>query len=203
MNLMRNIMLGVCMLALMGRYATAADSKLEVIYKNLTTSPRMTYAAEQVRSACSEVSAGGILQISVQGPGGADKLKPEGFRVKSLDEGAVAVVGADQSGVFYGCLDLAQRIRAAKAMPAKLDLTDAPEFKLRGTCIGMQKLTGGYLWPYTPENFPFFYDQEQWCAHLDIHAFKYEQGKQTLKMIGEGSYVMLGVVPANALSMEK
>jgi len=102
-----------------------ADRNLEVIYKDIKTTPRMTYAAEQVRSACDEVSAGGALQISVQGLDGADKLKPEGFRLRSLDEGAVAVAGADQSGVLYGCLELAKRIRAAKAMPAKLDLTDA------------------------------------------------------------------------------
>jgi hypothetical protein len=128
----------------------------------------MTYAAEQVRIACDEVSAGGALQISVQGLDGADKLKPEGFRLRSLDDGTVALLGADQSGVLYGCLELAKRIRAAKAMPSKLDLTDAPEFKLRGSCIGMQKLKGGYLWPYTPKNFPFFYDKEHWRAYLDF-----------------------------------
>ena len=102
--------------------------------------PRITYATEQVKSACDEVSAGGSLQVSVQGTDGADKLKPEGFRLKSLAGDTVEVVGADQSGVLYGCLELAERIRAAKAIPADLDLTDAPEFKLRGPCIGMQKL---------------------------------------------------------------
>jgi len=31
-----------------------------------------------------------------------------------------------------------------------------------------------------------------------VHAFKYEKGKQTLEMIGEGSYLILRVVPADA-----
>lgn len=33
---------------------------------------------------------------------------------------------------------------------------------------------------------------------VNVHAFKYEKGKQTLEMIGEGSYLILGVVPADA-----
>ena len=32
---------------------------------------------------------------------------------------------------------------------------------------------------------------------VNVHAFKYEKGKQTLEMIGSGSYVILGVVPAD------
>ncbi|MCP4311772.1 MAG: hypothetical protein GY790_10950 [Bacteroidetes bacterium] len=31
---------------------------------------------------------------------------------------------------------------------------------------------------------------------LNVHAFEYGKGKQTFEMIGEGSYVILGVVPA-------
>jgi len=147
--------------------------ELEVIYKTDKASPRIKYAIEQIRVACDEVSASGTLQVSVQGIGKDDKLRPEGFRLKNLGDGSVEVIGADQSGVLYGCLELAERIDAAKAMPSDLDLTDAPEFKLRGPCIGMQKLQkdpygGHYQWPYTPKNFPFFYDKQQWQEHLDF-----------------------------------
>ena len=31
---------------------------------------------------------------------------------------------------------------------------------------------------------------------LNVHAFDYGKGKQTIEMIGEGSYVILGIVPA-------
>lgn len=51
--------------------------------------------------------------------------------------------------------------------------TDAPEMVLRGTAIGIQKPTylpgrDVYEYPYTPENFPWFYDKEQWIKYLDM-----------------------------------
>jgi len=156
------------LLACVGVNIAQAAGKLEIEITGGEPTPRITYATEQVRCACDAVSVSGSLHVSLQGAGGADKLKPEGFRLKSAGKDTVAVTGADQSGVLYGCLELAKRIRAAKAIPADLDLTDAPEFKLRGPCIGMQKLTGGYLWPYTPKNFPFFYDKEHWRTYLDF-----------------------------------
>lgn len=44
---------------------------------------------------------------------------------------------------------------------------------LRGACVGLQKtvyLPGHqvYEYPYTPENFPWFYDKEQWIQYLDM-----------------------------------
>jgi len=82
----------------------------------------------------------GVIVVSVQGIGKADKLRPEGLRLRSLNNGSVEVIGADDSGVLYGCLELAEQTRNAGAVPANLNLTDAPEFKLRGPCIGMQRL---------------------------------------------------------------
>jgi hypothetical protein len=75
--------------------------------------------------------------------------------------------------VLYGCLELAERIAEIDTLPTELDVTESPAFKLRGPCIGMQltSLLPGrdtYEYPYTPENFPFFYDEEQWITFLDI-----------------------------------
>ena len=44
---------------------------------------------------------------------------------------------------------------------------------MRGTCIGLQKtvyLPGHavYEYPYTPENFPWFYDKDAWIRYLDM-----------------------------------
>ena len=44
---------------------------------------------------------------------------------------------------------------------------------MRGTCIGLQKtvyLPGHavYEYPYTPENFPWFYDKDAWVRYLDM-----------------------------------
>ena len=32
---------------------------------------------------------------------------------------------------------------------------------------------------------------------LNVHAFNYDKGRQTVEMIGQGSYAILGVVPVN------
>jgi len=157
----------------------ASAGELKIIYKTGKATPRINYAVEQVSKACKGYYAkGGTIVVSVQGVGKADNLKPEGFRLKSLGKNKVAVIGADQSGVLYGCLELVDcirnaRIRDSKVLPAKLDLTDSPEFKLRGPAIGMQKLKkdpygGHYHWPYTPTYFPFFYDKAQWREYLDF-----------------------------------
>jgi hypothetical protein len=96
----------------------------------------------------------------------------EGFVLATCADGTVAVVSGDDSGALYGCLELAKRIREAGGLPADLQFADAPVFKLRGPCIGMQKtfiLPGRrvYEYPYTPELFPFFYDKEYWREYLD------------------------------------
>ena len=139
-------------------------------------SPRIRYAIEQVRAACQEVPCGDAIRVGRLGKDAWIKqslpelhtLERQGFALKTLKDGSIAIVGADDSGVLYGCLELSERIHAAQGLPKGLDITDAPEFKLRGPCIGMQKLTGKYLWPYTPKNFPFFYDKDHWKQYLDF-----------------------------------
>ena len=101
------------------------------------------------------------------------ELKPEGFLLTKTNDGVIAVIGADDSGVLYGCLELAGRVKAGEQLSAMPRFVDAPAMKLRGPCIGMQKtyiLPGRhvYEYPYTPELFPFFYDREQWCEYLDF-----------------------------------
>ncbi len=83
------------------------------------------------------------------------------------------VKGADDSGVLYGCMELADRILKTKALPKDLNLADKPEMVLRGTCIGVQKpvlLPGHeiYEYPYTEKNFPWFYDKQLWIKYLDM-----------------------------------
>lgn len=82
------------------------------------------------------------------------------------------IAGGDASGALYGCLELADRIKAAGKLPAAISFTDQPEMVLRGACIGMQKpyyLPGRtvYEYPYTPETFPWFYDKQHWVSYLD------------------------------------
>ncbi len=85
----------------------------------------------------------------------------------------IFVAGSDASGVLYGALELVQRIHAAHALPAQLDYEDHPALKLRGLAIGMQKpeITyegAEYDYPYTSQNFSFFYDKAAWTRYLDM-----------------------------------
>jgi hypothetical protein len=82
---------------------------------------------------------------------------------------------SDDSGALYGSFELAGRIRAAGRLPEELNVHDAPAMTLRGTCVAMQKtfiLPGRkvYEYPYTPELFPWFYDQQLWTEYLDFLA---------------------------------
>ncbi len=96
----------------------------------------------------------------------------EGFVICTAKNGDVLVAGADASGVLYGCLELAERVKQAHRLPVSLSVTDQPEMVLRGACIGVQKpyyLPGHnvYEYPYTPETFPWLYNKQLWIQYLD------------------------------------
>lgn len=83
------------------------------------------------------------------------------------------VAGNDGSGVIYGCNEIAEYVAQHGSLNVPLKQVDAPEMVLRGACVGLQKtvyLPGHqvYEYPYTPENFPWFYDKEQWIQYLDM-----------------------------------
>ena len=85
------------------------------------------------------------------------------------------IVAGGDSGVLYGCLELAKRIRDAGKLPKDINFHDAPAMKLRGTCVAMQKtfiMPGRhvYEYPYTPDLFPWFYDKKLWTEYLDFLA---------------------------------
>ena len=99
----------------------------------------------------------------------------EGFAITSSAQNNIVIQGLDNSGALYGCLELADRVKASGQLPQQLNLTDHPEMVLRGACIGLQKPTylpgrGVYEYPYTPETFPWFYDKALWIKYLDQMA---------------------------------
>ena len=144
--------------------------------------PRVQFGAEKLAEALRSIGANPVTvspekfdrlgeQIVIVNAGGPGK---EGFSI-SGDSSALTITGGDDSGAFYGCLELAQRIRAAGKFPTTIQVQDKPAFALRGTCIGMQKtfiLPGRhvYEYPYTPQLFPWFYDKELWREYLDFLA---------------------------------
>jgi len=100
------------------------------------------------------------------------EIESEGFVLESKEDVTV-VAGGDDSGTLYGCLELADRINKTGVLLKNFRFVDKPAMVLRGTCIGMQKtqlLPGRkvYEYPYTPENFPFFYDKAFWQEYLDL-----------------------------------
>lgn len=101
-----------------------------------------------------------------------DSLAKEGFTITTEDN-LTTVCGNDGSGVIYGCRELIDRMEEKGKLDCPDYFADAPEMVLRGGCIGVQKtyiLPGRsvYEYPYTPENFPWFYDKELWIKYLDM-----------------------------------
>ena len=95
----------------------------------------------------------------------------EGYTITKDKKGFV-VSGNDATGVIYGCVELADRIRQKGALDIE-PVQETPGMVMRGTCIGLQKtvyLPGHavYEYPYTPENFPWFYDKAEWVKYLDM-----------------------------------
>lgn len=96
----------------------------------------------------------------------------EAFRIYSEDN-TIYVIGNDESGALYGAMELTDRIKSEGKIPENIDFSDQPEMVLRGTAIGMQKMNilpgrHVYEYPYTPENFPWFYDKQLWIKYLDM-----------------------------------
>lgn len=101
-------------------------------------------------------------------------LKKEGFSIQT-EKGKTTVTGKDGNGIIYGCFELIDHIKQNKNLDFPKSFTDTPEMVLRGSCVGLQKtkyLPGHkvYEYPYTPENFPWFYDKDQWIKFLDMLA---------------------------------
>lgn len=103
----------------------------------------------------------------------ADSLPPEGYDIRTSGL-LTTVTGNDPSGVIYGTVDITDRLQHEGTLTLpEGETSDAPEMVLRGTCIGVQKtyiLPGRhvYEYPYTPENFPWFYDKDRWVKYLDM-----------------------------------
>ncbi len=98
--------------------------------------------------------------------------KKEGFRITTNGD-FTELTGQDGNGVIYACHELIDHINNNKNLNFPTSMTDAPEMVLRGSCVGLQKTTylpghGVYEYPYTPENFPWFYDKAQWIKYLDM-----------------------------------
>jgi len=153
-------------------------------------SPRLRYAAERLQSNLNHGDDDALSRIVVRTRAdsdlteflgdaardlGRDLKSPESFVLLGLAGNCLAIVGADDSGALYGALETTQRLSQGERFPEGFRFADRPQFVVRGPCIGLQKtqyLPGRkvYEYPYTPGEFPFFYDRAYWTDYLDTLA---------------------------------
>ena len=176
------ILAASCFVASVACYAQSARVPV-LTAKN--ASPRAEWGAQQLRTALAAVKRVRKGARVVAALGTAPELErfhlpafpphaEEAFLIRQIGKTWV-IDGSDASGVLYGELELADRIRSSGALPEGIDDSEHPALKLRGVCIGMQEPeityeSAEYDYPYTPQNFPFFYDKAEWIKYLDLLA---------------------------------
>ena len=150
--------------------ALSVQAKIKVSVKS--DSPQALYAATLLEHLDGDYD----VKIVVTHEGEA-----EGFTI-SKSPGTITISANDDNGAIYGANFVRENYERIaypdkKDDPNRLELpyTTVPEMKLRGACVGLQKteyLPGHsvYEYPYTPENFPWFYNKELWIKYLDMLA---------------------------------
>ena len=136
------------------------------------TIPQTQYAASLVDKYIPTMQKGYKINISVAK--NTAGLPQEGFTIKRKGK-KIEITGNDASGAIYGTNRLLEYFNQYGNIETPEIIVDAPEMKIRGACVGLQKtvyLPGHkvYEYPYTPENFPWFYDKELWIKYLDMLA---------------------------------
>ncbi|MBQ7419237.1 MAG: hypothetical protein IJV17_00690 [Prevotella sp.] len=149
----------ICVLCLLSVQLTYG----KVVVKNVT--PQTTYASTLLKGQEGKLS----VSIEIASTGEA-----EGFTL--IHKGKkVRVIGNDNAGAIYGVNKLLELLREDPQLERLTAISEVPQMKLRGACVGLQKtvyLPGHrvYEYPYTPENFPWFYDKALWLKYLDLLA---------------------------------
>ena len=160
MNIIKSFIFATCLSVSSLSYAKA---KIEI----KTQTPQTEYAA----SLLSGTEWKYKVRIDIAKQKG---LKAEGFTITRKGK-SITITGNDASGAIYGVNKLLEIYRTEGTLDGIAAITEVPEMKLRGACVGLQKtvyLPGHrvYEYPYTPENFPWFYDKQLWTRYLDMLA---------------------------------
>ena len=158
--------------------STSFAQKVNILTEK-NASSREQYAAEYLQKKLNKLGFPTIVngkkgeyRISLSQAKDTTGLKKEGFAWTRKGK-KIQLQGNDGSGVIYGCNEIAEYVSQNGNLNIAENRKDEPEMVLRGACIGLQKtvyLPGHqvYEYPYTPENFPWFYDKEQWIKYLDM-----------------------------------
>ena len=154
----RQITIALCLLL-----AIPMCSKVRIKVKS--NSPQAAYAATRLQDLDTRYH----ITISISDSGDA-----EGFSIVRKGH-SVTITGHDGPGCIYGANRLRELLSDDPTLSQLTTLEDAPQMTMRGACVGLQKtvyLPGHrvYEYPYTPENFPWFYDKALWLRYLDLLA---------------------------------
>ena len=130
----------------------------------------VTQQTEYAASLLKSLDQGYTITLSVS----KESLPAEGFTIVKKGK-KINVIGNDGPGAIYGANRLKEYYLMNRSFEGLTTITEAPEMVLRGACVGLQKtvyLPGHrvYEYPYTPENFPWFYDKDLWIKYLDMLA---------------------------------
>ena len=165
---MRRTILLCITLAMM---ATMAARGLTIKTRDNATE-REKYAAEYLQKKLTGKAFDGYT-VTLKLRSKTDHYTPstQGYHITRLTSHHITIEGYDPSGVIYGAVELAERLLSRRL--TNTDIYEWPQMTMRGTCIGLQKTTylpghSVYEYPYTPENFPWFYDKELWIRYLDM-----------------------------------
>lgn len=142
----------------------SASAKIKVEKGSLT--PQTEYAASLLKP----FEKGYTITLRIADTG----LPPEGFTI-SKNGKKITIQGNDGPGIIYGVNRLKEYYLMNRSFDGLETITETPDMVLRGACVGLQKtvyLPGHrvYEYPYTPENFPWFYDKALWIKYLDLLA---------------------------------
>lgn len=173
---------------------------------------RTDYGLRKLRTALEPAGFTLTILTNAAPPAGAAVLElrldtalgNEGFALESSAAGRLQLTGGDETGLLYGCLALGELIGERGALPVATNFSDRPRLRLRGVCVGMQKmhiLPGRkvYEYPYTPELFPWFYDKALWTEFLDFLA---ERRFNTLYLWNGHPFASLVRVPEYPFAVE-
>ncbi len=160
-------------------FASSAWAQTVNIITEKNASNRQQYAAEYLQKKLAEAGMTPVVngkkgdyRISLTQAKDTAGLPKEGFSITTKGK-KITLCGNDGSGIIYGVGEIAEYVKQHGNLQLPATMKDAPEMVLRGACVGLQKtvyLPGHqvYEYPYTPENFPWFYDKKQWIEYLDM-----------------------------------
>ena len=109
-----------------------------------------------------------VLELADEPP----VLPDEAYQIIPMGKEGMRITASGAKGIIYGAVEYADQVKHQGRLDVG-SISEEPHMVMRGTCIGLQKtvyLPGHtvYEYPYTPENFPWFYDKEQWLRYLDM-----------------------------------